>query len=86
MGREESARIEACAPRANEGVWGDDRAGGVFRTVDAVAVAGDGPGVFRAGECKRKRQQELGVAPPLPAPPLPIETVVSPPDSKSAGG
>ena len=82
MGREESARIEACAPSASEGVWGDDRAGGVFRPVDPVAVAGDRPDVFRAGERKRKRQQELGVAPAASGRPRPIETVVSPPDSE----
>ena len=73
--------------RARASVSGvDDRAGEVVHAVDAVGVACDRPDVRRAAQRDAQGQQEFGVATAVTGWPSPSVTVVSPPDSITAGG
>jgi hypothetical protein len=68
---------------ARQRVRQQQRAGIVFRAVDAVGVAGNGMDAGMAIQRQRQAEQEFGLRPPRP---LPFTvTVVSPPESSTQG-
>ena len=70
---------------ARQRIRRDDRAGGVFGSVDSVAVAGHRPDFRRAGQRERQASRNSVLRPPRPGRRRsPIETVVSPPDNSTA--
>ena len=77
--------VEAGRSRALQCVRGHEGAGVVARAVDAVGVGGEGVDARPALEAERQAQQVLGVPARRGRGPSTV-TVVSPPDSSTAGG